>query len=167
MKFLRQFRSLFRKDKLDVEMTAEMQAHVDMQTECNVAAGMKPEDARYAALRQFGNVAKVQEECREQRGWLWLEQVGQDMGYAGRQMAKAPGFTATVIMTLGLGIGACAIVFTAINGTLLHPLAGDRANHEVIIHETQPPQRVAQRNWRTAAFSLKTALPVCRETLRD
>jgi len=141
MKLIRQLRTLFQRDRLDAEMTAEMQAHVELQTDRNIANGMKRDDARYAALRQFGNVARVQEECREQRGWIWLEQARQDLGYAGRQMAKAPGFATTVIVTLGVGIGACAIVFTAINATLLHPLAGERANREVVFHETQPPQR--------------------------
>ena len=75
------------------------------------------------------------------RSRLWLEQLGQDVGYAFRQLSKAPGFAATVIITLGLGIGACTVVFTAVNSTLLHPLAGEAVDREVIIHETQPPQR--------------------------
>jgi predicted permease len=141
MKLIRQLRTLFRKDQLDAEMTAEMQAHVDLQAERNVAAGMKPEDARFAALRQFGNVASIQEQAREVRGWLWLEQARQDLAYSARQLLRLPGFTATIIVTLALGIGACTVVFTAINATLLSPLAGQAVNGAVIIHETEPPRR--------------------------
>jgi predicted permease len=141
MSFRIKFAALLRRRTLEAEMQEEMRAHVDLQTQMNLAAGMSPDDARHAALRRFGNTALVQEQCREQRRWLWLEQAMQDLGYAFRQLAKSPGFAATVIVTLGLGIGACAIVFTAINATLLHPLAGQRTNREVIFHETQPPQR--------------------------
>jgi putative ABC transport system permease protein len=102
---------------------------------------MNPDEARYAALRQFGNVARIQEECREQRSWVWLEQTWQDLNYAARQLMRAKGFTATVVVTLALGIGACTVVFTAINATLLHPMAGQAVDREVFIHETQPPQR--------------------------
>ncbi len=49
-----------------------MRHHVELQTELNLKAGMNPEDARYAALRQFGNVASLQEQARAVRGWLWL-----------------------------------------------------------------------------------------------
>jgi hypothetical protein len=59
MKFIRQFRSFFRRQKLDAEMTEEMRAHLDLQTERNIATGMNPDEARYLALRQFGNVASI------------------------------------------------------------------------------------------------------------
>jgi hypothetical protein len=64
MKIIHRFHTLFRKDKLDTEMDEEMRLHVELQTERNVAAGLNPNDARYAALRQFGNVASLQERAR-------------------------------------------------------------------------------------------------------
>jgi hypothetical protein len=76
----------------------------------------------------------------QKSGWTWLEQTWQDLGFAVRQMLKAPGFSATVIGTMALAIGACTVVFTAVNSTLLHPLAGKKADGEVIIHETLLPQ---------------------------
>ena len=71
----------------------------------------------------------------------WWGQIGQDARYAFRQFLKTPGFTATVVVTLALGIGACTVVFTAINSTLLHPMAGEKTDRDVVLYETQLPQR--------------------------
>ena len=70
IKFLNKLRALFRKDKLDADMAEEMRLHVELQTERNVAAGMNSDEARFAALRQFGNVAGIQEQARAARGWI-------------------------------------------------------------------------------------------------
>ncbi len=122
MKFLRKLRSLIRRDKLDAEMTAEMQAHVELQTTRNIAAGMDPEEARYAALRQFGNVAVIQEQAREVRGWLWLEQLWQDLRYAVRMLVRTPGVTLAIVLTLALGIGVNAALFAVYDILALRPL---------------------------------------------
>ncbi len=111
MKFLRRIRSLFWKNKLDAEMAEEMRLHLELQTELNLKAGMNPDDARYAALRQFGNVAGIQERTRDERGWVWLEQIGKDIGFAGRSLGRARGFTLTVWVTLVVGIGVATVVF--------------------------------------------------------
>lgn len=71
---------------------------------------------------------------------LFLDDLGQDLSYAGRQLLKSPGFTATVVVTLGLAIGACTVVFTAINTTLLHPIDGAEPDRNILIYETQLPQ---------------------------
>lgn len=115
-------KSLFRKRKLNEQLSEEIQTHVDMATEENVAKGMKPEEARYAALREFGNVASVQERTRDERGWVWLEQVWQDLRYAVRSLAKTPGFTLTVIVTLGLGLGVNSALFSVFNAVALRSL---------------------------------------------
>ncbi len=140
MKFLYKLRALFRKGKLDAEMTEEMRLHVGMQTELNLKAGMKPDEARYAALRQFGNVASIQEQAREQRGWVWLEQIFQDIRFALRQLAKSPGFTAVAILTLALGIGSCTAIFSVINRVLLNPLDLPGAERIVVVRESHAPE---------------------------
>ena len=122
VKILRKFRSLFRKEKLDAEMAEEMRFHLDERTESNAADGLPPDEARYAAQRRFGNVASIQEQAREGRGWVWLEQLLQDFRYALRQLARNLGFTATVVLVLGLGIGACTAVFTLVDAILFRPI---------------------------------------------
>ena len=76
MKIMRNFFALIRKRKLDADMAEEMQHHIELQTELNVKAGMNPNEARCAVLRQFGNVMSIQEQAREVRGWVKLEQFG-------------------------------------------------------------------------------------------
>ncbi len=122
MKFLRKLRTLFRKEKLDAEMSAEMAAHVELQVQRNLAAGMNPDEARYLALRQFGNVAKIQEECREQRSWVWLEHWVRDFRFALRSLRRSRGFALSVFLTLLLCIGPNTAVMSALYTMVIKPL---------------------------------------------
>jgi|SRR5581483_1960075 len=125
MKFLRicwlGFCALLRKQRLDADMNKEMRSHIEMQTQENIDAGMSPEEARYAALRQFGCAESIKETCREQRGIGWLENLARDTHFALRQLLKNPVFTAVTVLTLALGIGATSSVFTLVQGVLLTP----------------------------------------------
>jgi macrolide transport system ATP-binding/permease protein len=120
---------LFRRERSIQHLDDELQFHLDQQTAENIAAGMNQQEARYAASRIFGNRTLVNEDARAAWGWDWLEHVLQDLRFAFRQLAKTPGFTATVILTLALGIGANAAIFTLVHAVLLKNLpVGDPEN---------------------------------------
>src|SRR5881227_245719 len=112
---------LFRKNHRDAEMAEEIQAHVDLLTERNIAAGMLPHEARSAALRQFGGVEQTKEIAREQRVWRWADEFVQDLRFGARMLLRSPGFSILAILCLTLGIGTNAAVFSWIEGILIRP----------------------------------------------
>ncbi len=114
-------------------MAEEMRHHVELQTELNRKAGMEPDEARYAALRQFGNVASLQERARAGRGWVWLAQLAGDFRHGWRAIRKSPGFSLVVIFTLALGIGINLAVLALFNAVLLQPLPGVRHADELVV----------------------------------
>jgi hypothetical protein len=119
---LSRLRSLFRRTTIEADMVAEMRAHLEMQEAANRAAGMSSQEAHYAARRQFGHIDGVKETARDQRGWVWLEQLGKDFLLAGRTLRKNRGFSVVAIVTLAIGIGATASLFSVVNGMLRDPL---------------------------------------------
>ncbi len=121
-KLRRTFRALFRKSQLDADMVEEMRAHIELRTQENIEAGLNPEEARNAALRQFGRTESIQETCRDQRGVTWLENLVHDVRYGARQLRRNPGFTAAAVLTLALGIGANTAIFTVANALLFRSL---------------------------------------------
>jgi hypothetical protein len=121
-RFWLKLQSLFRLDRNAKRLDHEIQFHLDQQIAENIAAGISPQEARYAAMRTFGNPTFLKQQTRGTWGWLWLEQIAQDLRYATRVLPKSPGFTAAVVLTLALGIGANTAVFSAIDIILLQPL---------------------------------------------
>src|SRR5690349_14037029 len=112
---------LFQKRRRDAEMAEEMQAHLDLLTERNIAAGMSPREARNAALRQFGGVEQVKEIAREQRVWRWADELLQDLRFGTRMLLRTPGFSILAILCLTLGIGTNAAVLSWVEGILIRP----------------------------------------------
>ncbi len=134
-------RALFQKRALDADMAEEMRAHIEMRTRENIEAGMPADEARYAAMRQFGWVDNIKETCREQRGVTWLEHLIQDLRYGARMLRKNPGFTTVAVLTLALGIGANTAIFTLINTLVLKPVSGRDTGQLVSVysHDSTKP----------------------------
>src|SRR6266542_1701343 len=129
--------ALFRKQDLDAQMDAEMRSHIEMQTQENLNAGMNPEEARYAALRQFGWVESSKETCRERRGVNWVEHLVHDFRYGLRMLRKNPGSTLMAVLILALGIGGNTAVFSVVDKAILNPIPGKDSDKLITLQEVE------------------------------
>ena len=120
-RFLKKISILFARNRFRGELDEEMVFHREQAEKEYIAAGMTPEAARHAAMRQFGNATRLKEQSHEVVGFN-LETVVQDLRFALRQLRKNPGFALTAILILALGIGSSLAIFAFVDAALIKPL---------------------------------------------
>src|ERR1700683_812323 len=94
-----------RRKRMLGDLEQHIRDHLERETQDNIDRGMSPEDARYAALRKFGNVMRVKEQTWEVWSVVWFEQLLQDVGFGIRTLLRSPGLTVAAVMAIALGIG--------------------------------------------------------------
>ncbi len=128
----------FGKRKRDEDLNEELRSHIEFAVEENLQCGMSEQQARTAALRKFGGVTQTRERYRTQRGLSFVELIWHDLRFGFRQLRKSPGFTTAAVLTLALGIGATAAMFSVIDAVVLRPLPYNDVNRIVNIQTNSP-----------------------------
>lgn len=139
MSLWQRVRNLGRRERVNAEIAEELAAHVAMAIEEGVRNGASEAEARRAARLRFGNPVAIREQTAGADAALGLEGMWRDVKYALRRMRRSPGFAATVILTLGLGIGANLGVFRVLYSVLLAPLPVAHPEELVALRAVQSP----------------------------
>ena len=133
-------RAIFFPGRVLHDVDDELRFHIERQIAEHEKAGMSPDDARTAALRAFGGVQRYKEEVGDAQGLQMLDQLRQDLSYTARTARRSPGFTATVVLTLALGVGATTAIFSVVRGVLLHELPFGEPDRLVRLWIANPPR---------------------------
>src|SRR5712691_1128900 len=144
--FFRKLRWLTERRSKEAELRDELQFHLDEEAEQRQAEGLARDEARFAARRELGNLALVQEDARAMWGWTILEQLGQDLRYAFRTMAANRLFTLLAMTSLALGIGANTAIYSFMDSILLRSLP------------VSNPESLVLLNWRNRVQSRGTVV---------
>ncbi|MGA8149534.1 MAG: ABC transporter permease [Terriglobales bacterium] len=134
-KFRLSLMMLLRRRVATARLNDELEFHLQEQTAENIARGLSPSEARFAALRAFGNPTLVREEATSYWSWSWLEKFARDVRYGARTLTRSPGFTLIAILVIALGIGATTSLFTIVRAVLLSPLPFHDPEKLVMVYE--------------------------------
>ena len=121
--------------KRDADLERELRSDLELEEEEQREAGVSGEEARYAALRAFGNPTLIREQTRAIWSWNWLESLARDLRFSLRTLGRTPGFTVIAILVMALGIGANVALFTVVRGVLLKPLPFHDPDRLVMLDE--------------------------------
>lgn len=126
---------LFRRRSESARLQQELEFHLEQQVAENIARGVSPDEARFAALRRFGNPTLLREETRSTWSWNWMEKAWRDLRYGLRTLRRAPGFALVAVAVMALGIGATTSLFTIVRSVLLRPLPFHDPDKLVMVYD--------------------------------
>ncbi len=150
-----------RRARLENDLDRELRYHFDRRVEDLRAQGRREDDARKQAAIEMGGIEQVQEDVRETWTLRWLDDAARDAGYAARSLARSPGFTITAVMSLAIGIGASAAIFSLLDQVLLRLLP------------VREPERLVLVDWKGNALADNRgtynlmSYPICRDLQRQ
>src|SRR5579863_2034729 len=136
------FRNLLANKRAEKDLAREVASHLTLLADDFERRGMSPEEARIAARRAYGGVEQAKQAHRDERSMVWIEQTVQDLCYGLRIMSKSLGFSITAVLTLALGIGACAGIFSLVNAVLIRSLPYGDPEHLVYLFSPNPSLKI-------------------------
>lgn len=148
-------RAIVQRKQLNAEFEEELRSHIAYETRANVKRGLSPIAAHQLALAQFGGIERFKDDLRDVRSIGWMQDVFSDMGFGVRRLRHNALYSAAVVGTLALAIGATSTIFTIVHGVLLRPLPYEHADRIVAIAEVKNGQgtsvgRLNYSSWRDA-----------------
>lgn len=153
--------SFWRRDRISTDLADEMSFHLEERTRENILRGMTPAEAEADARRSFGNVSLRHDEVHELHVIVWLDSVIREAGQAWRSLARRPGFVATAVLSLALGIGATSALFSVIDAVLVRPLSAADPASLVSFRETRQGEPIGGNaarlgDWQANATTLRS-----------